>query len=268
MIPRRDRTGLSLIEVTVSTLLTGLIIVGALRCVAGTAGSQTAAVNRTQAVLLAEDLLEEILQLDYAEPDDAVLFGRENGEAAASRAAWDDADDYHGWQSSPPQDRAGTAVASSRWERRVAVAIVSKDDPGGAAVTTGDTGVKRITVSVLYDGILLATLTGLQTEAWISMIPDYAEATTTGQLPPVNSAPSAFIAVHTMSGTGSLTVALDGGASTDPENQPLEFTWDFGDDSAGSGETVSHTFVNTGNNTHVFTVTLTVRDIHGAQDVA
>jgi N-acetylmuramoyl-L-alanine amidase len=60
-----------------------------------------------------------------------------------------------------------------------------------------------------------------------------------------------------------LTCTFDASASTDPEGGSLEYVWDFGDDSgAGSGETVSHTYMAGGD----YTVLLTVTDDGGLSD--
>ncbi len=100
------------------------------------------------------------------------------------------------------------------------------------------------------------------------MIPTYGESTTTGQLPPANEAPTAVIGNHTMSGTGSVTVSFDGGNSSDPEGQPLEFEWNFGNGSTATGENVSFTFTNDQDTVNVFTMTLTVKDVLGGSDTA
>ena len=38
------------------------------------------------------------------------MFGLETGENPATRAAWNDVDDYNGWTESPPQTKSGTVI--------------------------------------------------------------------------------------------------------------------------------------------------------------
>lgn len=53
---------------------------------------------------------------------------------------------------------------------------------------------------------------------------------------------------------------FDGSGSTDPENDPLTYSWDFGDDTTGTGVSPTHTYTRKGD----YTVTLVVND--GQQD--
>jgi len=53
-----------------------------------------------------------------------------------------------------------------------------------------------------------------------------------------------------------LAVSFDGSASSDPDGTIVAYSWSFGDNSAGSGVTASHTYTAAG----TFTVSLTVRD--------
>lgn len=57
------------------------------------------------------------------------------------------------------------------------------------------------------------------------------------------------------------TVAFDARESTDPNGDPLTYTWDFGDGQTGTGETASHTYAA---GQESFEVTLTARDPGGA----
>ncbi len=81
-----------------------------------------------------------------------------------------------------------------------------------------------------------------------------------------NSAPTAHFAAVPSSGESPLHVNFDASASYDPDGTILEYTWAFGDGSTGEGATISHTYVTS--SSRVYTVTLTVKDDHGAQGTA
>lgn len=66
-------------------------------------------------------------------------------------------------------------------------------------------------------------------------------------------------------GTAGQAVNFDGSDSSDPENQPLIYTWDFGDGQTDSGATPQHLYAAAG----AYTVTLTVSDgLDPASDTA
>ncbi len=66
------------------------------------------------------------------------------------------------------------------------------------------------------------------------------------------------------SGDEDSSITFDSTGSSDPDNDPLTYSWDFGDDSTGTGATPSHVY-SWGD---IFTVTLTVSDGKGGSDTA
>ena len=68
-------------------------------------------------------------------------------------------------------------------------------------------------------------------------------------LPPVAS----FSATPT-SGPAPLAVSFDASASSDPNGDPLAYTWEFGDGARASGETTSHTYTQDGTYTAMLIV--------------
>jgi glucose/arabinose dehydrogenase len=77
---------------------------------------------------------------------------------------------------------------------------------------------------------------------------------------PGNGSPVARMTAAPTTGTAPLTVDFDGRTSTDPDGDPLTYTWDFGDGSPpATGPTARHTYTQTG----VFTARLTVSDGRG-----
>ena len=162
---RSRRSGFSLVEVAVSSLLVGLVLVGAMQSLGALVRGRVSLGKADRAALLAVDLLSEILENGYEDPDGAPNFGAESGESGGSRVDFDDVDDFHSWDATPPQRRDGTAIPNrSNWRRRVIVEYIDAND---LTLTVGtDQGVKRITVEVYHNGVLQTSLIGVRTSAW------------------------------------------------------------------------------------------------------
>jgi len=142
----KRRRGITLVEVIVSTMLVGLVLVGAMNGVGSVLKTWRAGEQRHDGLNLCQQLMMEILQQRYEEPDDPVQFGRESSESGGDRGLWDDIDDYHGW-SSAPEDASGNPLAGyGNWTRSVTVELAQLADPTQTAVS--DEGLKRITVTV------------------------------------------------------------------------------------------------------------------------
>jgi len=74
----------------------------------------------------------------------------------------------------------------------------------------------------------------------------------------VNDAPVADAGGPYITDEGA-EITFDASGSTDIDEDPLEFHWDFGDDSTGTGMTPTHIYADDG----IYTVTLTVTDDDG-----
>ncbi len=174
---RRCRArGLTLVEMVVSILLVGMLLVAAFGTIGATQRTRYAAADQRRAWDLAQALMSEILEQQYADEEDMALLqqvvlglgtpitvtlGLDLGEPASTRAPFDDIDDYHGWTASPPQEKDGTVLSNlTGWTRSVAVATVQHSKP--TVVSSQDDGLKRITVTVQYDGTTLAELVALR----------------------------------------------------------------------------------------------------------
>jgi len=158
------RPAFTIVEATLSTIVVGVMLVAALTTVgvSRTTQHRVALIGRGQ--LLAEALLAEILQQSYQEPGETATFGRETGELATIRSAYDDVDDYTGWSAGPPVAKDGTALANSTgWKRTVAVERIDPLDP--TTVSATETGAKRITVTALYNDVPQATLAAVVVNA-------------------------------------------------------------------------------------------------------
>ena len=129
--------GFTLVEATMSVVIVSVVLVSALGTFGGIARARQVQVDRAAATLLAQRVTAEVLQCYYQEPSGAGPLGPDAGES--SRAAYDDVDDYDGWNASPPVLRDGTAMDGfAGWKVKVRVQYAAVGDPD----TTGnlDTG--------------------------------------------------------------------------------------------------------------------------------
>ena len=155
----------TLVEATLSTIIVGVMIVAALSTVGATRLGEYKAGQSCRGLPLAQDLLAEILQQAYEDPNTPVLFGPEAGEATSHRADFDDVDDYHNWSASPPQRKNGAPMNDlAGWERHVEVVWVNPDE---LSQTVGsDQNVKRITVTVTYNDMTVGSVSAFRTSVW------------------------------------------------------------------------------------------------------
>ena len=161
--PCRLRRGLSHVEVVVSTMLVGVVLVGATNLLGGVVRSRTASSHKARGVHFAQQMLTEIASGIYIDDGILPVFGPELLEALGNRTNFDDVDDYHGWTESPLRDRTGSVIANTTgWRRTVTVAWVN---PATPSTTVGsDQGVKRVTITVQNNGQTVARLVSLRTD--------------------------------------------------------------------------------------------------------
>ncbi len=252
------RPGFTMAEAVLSVFIMGVVLVAALSTVGGAGRARQKMADRARGVPLAQDLMSEILQQAYEDPDSAPgSFGTGIDEAAAgNRSLYDDVDDYNGWSASPPETKNGTAIQGfDRWRRSVTVEWV---DAGDLTQAPGfNTDVKQITVTVAHKGVPVASLVAVRTNAWQSL-GDGAGGGDPGNHPPTAVAEG----FPTLSGPEPLTVNFSGANSSDPDpGDTLTYSWDFGDGDTGSGMTAMHTYYD-----GTYIVILTVYDDHGGED--
>jgi len=162
--PGNHSTAFTIVEAVISTIVVGVMFVAALNTVGASRLTQHKASLLRRGPLLAEPLMSEILRQSYKDPDGTPVFGRESNESATPRTSWDDVDDYDGLSESSPVAKDGTALTSSTgWKRTVEVKWVNAANP--AEVTTVESGVKRIVVTVTYNGLTQASLVALKTDS-------------------------------------------------------------------------------------------------------
>ena len=155
--------GLTLIEGVVSMLIMSVLLVAALNTVGVSQISMKKTGDRSRGVLLAQQLMAEILRQSYEEPDDVPGFGREASEDfAGGRARYDDVDDYNGWTAMPPQYKDGSEIPNlPGWRRKVAVTWANPTNLAQSYGAEGQT--KRITVAVTHNDVPAAELVAVKT---------------------------------------------------------------------------------------------------------
>jgi hypothetical protein len=150
----------------VSIAIVGLMLVAALNTLgASKIGTQKTG-DRARAALLAQELMSEILQQYYEDPNvPAGSFGLRAAKVGdGSRALWEDVDDYDGWTASPPERKDGTVISGFvGWRRSVSVAWINPANL--SQVNVSDTRVKRIIVTVTLDDAVTARLVAIRTAA-------------------------------------------------------------------------------------------------------
>jgi hypothetical protein len=137
-----------MVEVLVATAIVGAMIVASLDAVGMIIRTRRVNADRLTGPGLARDLMAEIMAMPYTDPQTpGISIGLDAGESGVTRAAFDDIDDYHGWSTADPESKAGVArTGYADWTHDVTVTWA--DRTTGAADTSADTQLKRITVTV------------------------------------------------------------------------------------------------------------------------
>jgi type II secretory pathway pseudopilin PulG len=164
-IPVR-RNGYSLVEAMVAVTITSIAGGALLASLGGAVRSSSDAVHAVVARGIAEQLMEEIAATRFPASTNTTPAG-------ATRANFDDIDDYHGWTKSPPEDRYGHVLGAeghllngtlverpdelqpdpelvSCFTHAVTVERVTPDTGTGWNVVTTHTNYRRVTVTVSY----------------------------------------------------------------------------------------------------------------------
>ena len=162
--PAKSRSGLSQAEVSISTIIVGVLMVTSLSTIAASRRSQVAESNEVRGLAIAEALVSEISQLPMRDPSCDCGLGLETGESGTSRINFDDIDDYRNLTDTPPKSRAGTALDGyTGFTRTVTVDMVASANWNTISATYA--GIYRITVIVRFGSTEVCRLVAYRTSA-------------------------------------------------------------------------------------------------------
>lgn len=243
--------GITLVEAVVSIMIVGGLLAAALSNVGISRKTQKVLSDNARGQQLAVDLMNEILTQRYMTAGNPPVFGLEAGKSGANRSQFTDVDDYDGWSETPPRDKCGNALAGvNGWVR--SATVVFADPVTWLQTSTPNTGLKLITVEVSNGAVVVGTVAGYRSFAWVDVIP--------ASIDPVgNRAPLAIVVASQTTAQSSLTTTLDATGSSDPDGDSITYSWSFGDGETGTGGKPSHTYTSVG----MYTATVTVSDGKG-----
>lgn len=158
----KKKLGFSQIEVAVSSVIVGTLMVASLTVIAASRRSQVFESNRVRGLAIANAMMSEIAQMPLRDPSCDCGFGLEAGESTATRLNHDDVDDYRGWVDSPAKSKSGLALTGySDLSRKIEVDHVATAD--WRTTSSSYTGVYRLTVIVLSGTKEVCRLVGYRT---------------------------------------------------------------------------------------------------------
>ncbi len=162
---RSSRRGCSLIEAAFSIVLIAVMFAAVMTTVGAARIVRYKTDGRSRGSTLAHDLMAEILQAPYEEPDGPGSLGTDAGESGGDRQDFDDIDDYDSWDSEPPELKDGTPLSlPAGWSRWVEVQWIVATN---FTLTSGtETDVKRIIVTVKHNNVTMAQVTAIRTRAF------------------------------------------------------------------------------------------------------
>lgn len=175
----RSSRAFSLVEVLASLTILGLAAAALLLANETTSRSMHDAIAETIARGIADQVLDDVAGMRYVESGESetvLPLGSESGEARTplQMAAFDDIDDFHGINQSPPLDRWGVALGQgdgagglraadfrisdeylANWQVTVSITYVNETDPAIDLTGSSTSGMRAatVTISKTVDGV-------------------------------------------------------------------------------------------------------------------
>lgn len=160
-------------------------------------------------------------------------------------------------------NRGAANAALSHWVLRANATLLGQGD---AAINAGDSTALTVNASLPTTGTWTVRLVA-DSLAAVNESDESNNASVralTVNPVPGNNPPVAVAGGTPNSGQAPLTVNFSGAGSSDPDADPLTYSWAFGDGANGSGATTSHQYTTAGS----FAAILTVTDGRGGSDTA
>lgn len=137
-----------MMEVVVSTLLVGTMLVVSLSASGNLLRSQSKGTDAVTAQKLLTLFVNEITANAFSEPSGATTLGPDAGESTSLRHMLDDVDDYDGLTLTSPTNVHGTVLPQyAGWTLQVSVAYADTTESGYVAVATNTAPLRSITVT-------------------------------------------------------------------------------------------------------------------------
>jgi MSHA pilin protein MshD len=142
----RDQRGITLIDLIITIIIIAIAVPPMVGVFITNTRNSTFGVTMARANHLASNLLEEIRSKRWDENTGAASATL--GPDSETRATYDDVDDFHGLNETPPKDSLGTTMSGSTgFRQQVSVCYVANTDLN-TCLGSGTSNYKKITVTV------------------------------------------------------------------------------------------------------------------------
>ena len=145
-IHRRAAQGLTLPEALLATAVLAFAVIAVTQAIVAAQTQAEDALVQQRAMSLAEAMLEEILSLPYADPEDIDVAGPDTGET--TRQLFDNMDDYHGYSEAVGALTDITATAYPDTYQRFARSVTASFGSVNVAALGGNTDGLTVTVTI------------------------------------------------------------------------------------------------------------------------